>query len=73
MRARPSSSGAADLAMPDRFETSKQLVHGLLAHPGAVGEHAGTDSIRTRKLKHRRMRHAQLREAGGVELVDDPT
>ena len=58
--------------IPEPFEAPQQLVHGLLAHAGALGEHAGADAIRARKLQHRHMRHAQLLEAGRVELVDDP-
>ena len=58
--------------IPERFEASQQLVHGLLADTGALSEHARAYRVRARKLQHRHMRHAKLVEAGGVELIDDP-
>lgn len=39
--------------MPESVEAPKKLVHGLLAHAGALGEHARADPIRARKLQHR--------------------
>lgn len=44
-----------------------------LLMPRTFGEHAWTGPVHSRKLQDRHMRHAQLREAGGVELADDPT
>ena len=61
--------GPDDVAEP--LQTPEQLVHGLLAHAGALSESAGANSIRTRKLQHRHVRHAQLLETGRIELLDD--
>ena len=58
--------------IPERFEASQQLVHGLFAHAGALGEHARADPIWAWKLQDRHMWHAEFPEAGGVELADDP-
>ena len=55
------------------LEAAKQLVHGLFAHPGAIGEHAGANAVRARKLQHRHVRQAQVVEACGVELRDEPS
>ena len=45
--------------IPEGVEAPKQLVHGLLAHAGALGEHARADPVRTWKLQHRHVRHAE--------------
>lgn len=56
----------------ETFEAPEQLIHGLLAHFGALGQQAGANAIRTRKLQHRHVRYAQFLEPGRVELRDDP-
>jgi len=53
------------------FEAPEQLVHGLLAHAGALGERAWANAIRPRKLQYRQMRNAQSVKTGGVKLVDE--
>src|SRR5574342_381372 len=48
--------GPDDIA--ESFEAAKKLVHGLLAHAGALGEHPRTGPFRARKLQHRHMGYA---------------
>jgi hypothetical protein len=61
--------GAFDIA--GAFQTSEQLVHRLLGHPGALGERARPDAVRTGILQHGNMRQTQLRETCGVQRCDD--
>lgn len=53
------------------FHASKQLVHRLLAHAGAVGQGAGTNAIGARILQHRDVGEAQFIESGRIEFVND--
>ena len=57
--------------IPEAFETTEQLIHGLLADTSAVSQQARTNSIRTGILQHRHVWHAQVVEPGGVEFGDD--
>src|SRR5579872_4480886 len=47
----------------ERFEAPQQLVHGLFAHAGALGEHAWADPIWSGELQHRHMGDTQVPEA----------
>jgi hypothetical protein len=71
MRAAPVGHVGPD-EIAETFEAPEELIHGLLAHPGALGEQAGANPIRTRKLQYRHVRHAEFLEPGRVELRDDP-
>jgi hypothetical protein len=66
MRARPWVGRVGPDEIAESFETPKKLIHGLLAHAGALGEQAGANPIRTRKLQYRHVRHAELLEPGRV-------
>lgn len=57
--------------IPETFEASEELVHGLLADAGTFGKHPRANPIRPRKLQNRHMRHPELLETGRVQLVDD--
>lgn len=58
--------------IPGLLEASEEAVHGLLAHASALGERAGANPIRARKLEHRNMRHTELFETGRIQILDDP-
>src|SRR5262245_23400439 len=62
--------GAGEIA--GRFEALEKLVHGLLAHAGALRQRAGPDPVGARVLEHRHVRQPQVLEPGGVEIPDDP-
>src|SRR5262249_44627568 len=47
--------------VPEPLETPQQLIHGLLADPRTLGEHARANAIRPRKLQHRHVWHAKVR------------
>jgi hypothetical protein len=63
MRAAPVGHVGPD-EIAETFEAPEELIHGLLAHPGALGEQAGANPIRTRKLQYRHVRHAEFLEPG---------
>jgi len=62
--------GPDDIA--ETLEAAQELVHGLLAHPGALSECAGANTIRPRKLQHRHVRHAKIVEPSCIHPLDDP-
>jgi hypothetical protein len=63
--------GVGTRNIPQAFQASEQLVHGLFAHPGTFGEYCRADSVRPWKLENRDMRQTELVIACGIELGDD--
>ena len=61
--------GTDDIA--ETFKAPEQLVHGLFANGGALGESTWANPIRTGILEYRDMRQVQLIEAGRIELFDN--
>src|SRR5215469_10387666 len=56
----------------ERFEAAEQLVDRLLAHAGALREHAGTDAVGAGKPQHRHVRKADFAESHCVQFSDNP-
>src|SRR5579872_6133452 len=66
-----SIGGSADVA--EFLQALEQLIHGLLAHAGTLGELARAAAVRARILEHRHVGQTQLSESGVVQTGDDAT
>ncbi len=53
------------------FQTPEQAVHGLLAHPCALGQNAGANSVGAWESEYRYVRQAKPLEARRIQVADD--
>jgi hypothetical protein len=53
------------------FQTPEQAVHGLLAHPCALGENGGANPVGARESEYRYVGQAKPLEAHRIQVAED--